>query len=126
MVSVSLCAAGFLGVFQSVGSVVLHATEPPRCLQTVVSIVQFPCVQRSFWDEFKLWCLQGSRQAGDQLLICLVYSRSLGVPQAVVSVTLSAVGLLGWYRIWCFQGSRLARILPQQKGLDKREGYLVG
>ena len=86
MVSVSLCAAELQGGFQSVGLVALHATEPPGGLQTVVSVAQLPCVQRSSWDAFKLWCLQGNRQAGDQLLSCPVCSRSPGMPQAVVSV----------------------------------------
>ena len=86
VVSVSLCAAELPGGFQSVGSVALHATEPLGDLQTVVSVIQLPCVQRSSWDAFKLWCLQGSRQAGDQLLSCPVRTKSSGMLQAVVSV----------------------------------------
>ena len=53
MVSVSLCTADFQGSFQSVGSVALHATEPPGDLQILVSAVQLPCVQRSSWNTFK-------------------------------------------------------------------------
>ena len=56
MVSVSLCAAELQGGFHSVGSVALHATDSPGSLQTVVSVIQLPCVQRSSWDAFKLWC----------------------------------------------------------------------
>jgi hypothetical protein len=36
VVSVSVCAAEIQGGFVSVGSVALHATEPPGGLQTVV------------------------------------------------------------------------------------------
>ena len=87
MSSVSLCAAELQGGFQSVESVDLHVAEPPQCLQNVVLIAQLPCVQRSSWDAFKLWCLQGSRQASDQLLssLCAAH-RYPEMPQAVVSV----------------------------------------
>jgi hypothetical protein len=95
VVSVSLSETELQGDFQTVGSVALHAIEPPGGLKTVVSIAQLPCVQRTYWDTFKLCCLQGNQQARDQLLSCPVCSRSLGMPQAVVSVTLSAVDLLG-------------------------------
>ena len=66
VVSVSLCAAELQGGFHSVGSVALHVTEPLGGLQIVVLVAQVPCVQRNSWDAFKLWYLQGSRQAGDQ------------------------------------------------------------
>ena len=87
VVSVSLCAAELQGGFQSVGSVVLHSTEPPGGLQTVVSVAQLPCVQRNSWDAFKLWCLQGSIKAGNQLLSCPTHRRSPRLPQTVVSVS---------------------------------------
>jgi hypothetical protein len=47
------------------------------------------------------------------------------MPQAVVSVTLSAVDLLGWLRIWYLQGSRLISSLSQQKGQNilKLQGH---
>jgi hypothetical protein len=80
VVSVSLCAADLPGVFQSVRSVAFYATE------AVVSLAQLPCVKRNSLDAFKLWCLQGSRQASDQFLSCPVCSRSPGIPQAEVSV----------------------------------------
>jgi hypothetical protein len=86
MVSVSLCAAELQGSFQSVWSITLHATKLLGDLQTGVSIVQLPCVQKSSWDGFKLWCLQRSRQAGDQLLSCPANSTYSGMCQAVVSV----------------------------------------
>jgi hypothetical protein len=40
---------------------------PGGGLQTVVLVAQFSWVQNNSWDAFKLWCLQRSRQAGDQL-----------------------------------------------------------
>jgi hypothetical protein len=58
--------------------------SPPGGLQTVVFIAQLPCVQKSSWDSFKLWCLQESRQTG---LSCPVCSRSPVMPLTVVSVT---------------------------------------
>ena len=85
MVSFSLCAAELQEGFQSVGSVALHDTEPSGGLQTVMLVAQLPCVQRNPWDAFKLCCLQGSTQAGDQLLNCAVCSRSPGRSLAVVS-----------------------------------------
>ena len=85
VVSFSLCASELQGGFQSVGSVALCATEPPGGLQTVMLVAQLPCVQRNPWDAFKLCCLQGSTQAGDQLLNCAVCSRSPGRSLAVVS-----------------------------------------
>ena len=45
VVSFSLCAAELQGGFQSVGSVVVDTTEPPGCLQTVVSVSRLPRVQ---------------------------------------------------------------------------------
>jgi hypothetical protein len=81
LVSVSSCAAELLGGFQSVGSVTLHASGPPGDLQTVVSVAQLCCIQRSSWHSFKLCCLQGNRKAGDQLLC--------------------AADLLGCLRLWC-------------------------
>ena len=66
MVSVSLCAE-LPESFQSVESVALHATEPLGGLQTGVCC-PFALCTGSSWDTFKLWCLQGSRPAGDQLL----------------------------------------------------------
>ena len=83
MVSVSLCDPGG---FQSVGSVALHASQPQRGLQTVVSVSQLSYVKRSSWNAFKLWFLHGNRQAGDQLLSCPVHSRSPEMLQDVVSV----------------------------------------
>jgi hypothetical protein len=38
----------------SVGSVALHLVGPLESLQAVVSVAQLPCVQRNFWDAFKL------------------------------------------------------------------------
>lgn len=46
VISVSLCATELWGLFQSVGSVTLHVTEPLGGVQTVVCIAQFPSVQR--------------------------------------------------------------------------------
>ena len=72
LVPFSVCVAEHKEDFQSVWPVLLHALEPPGGLQIAVTLAQLPCVQRSSWDAFKLWCLQGSRQAGDQLLSCSV------------------------------------------------------
>jgi hypothetical protein len=103
VVSVSLCAAELLGGFQSVRSVIKHATEILGCLQVVMSsgeqtswwsVAQLPCVQQISWDA-----------SG-----CVV-----SYPTA-----LSAEDLLGWLRIWYLHGSRLASSLPQQKGLCRR------
>jgi hypothetical protein len=60
-----------------------------------------------------VWCLQGSRQAGNQLLSCPVCSRFLRILQAVVSDALSASELLGCLRIWCLLGNRLVSTLSQ-------------
>jgi hypothetical protein len=49
-------------------------------------VAQLPCAHRSSWDAFKLCCLQGSRQAGDQLFSCPMHNRSPVMPRAVVSV----------------------------------------
>lgn len=68
------------GDFQSFGSVALLAIVPPGGLQTV-SIAQLPCVQRTSWDAFKLWCPG-----------C---SESPGMSPVVVSDALGAADLLG-------------------------------
>ena len=82
LVPFSVCVAEHKEDFQSVWPVLLHALEPPGGLQIAVTLAQLPCVQRSSWDAFKLWCLQGSREAG-------------------CSVALCAADLLGCLRLWC-------------------------
>ena len=101
MVSVSLCAAEFQGGFQSVVSVSLHAIDSSAGLHTLVSDVQLPSIQRSSWDAFNLWCLQGSIEADYQLLGCLVCSRSPWMSQASVSVALWAADFLVCLCLWC-------------------------
>ena len=98
-------------------------------LQILLSVAHLPTVQMSSpWDAFKLWCLQGSRHAGDQFLgflgvadflgcqLLCVQQISLDVSVCSVSClnALSTVDLLGWFRIWCLQGSILASRLSQQ------------
>ena len=56
LVPFSVCVAEHKEDFQSVWPVLLHALEPPGGLQIAVSLAQLPCVQRSSWDAFKLWC----------------------------------------------------------------------
>lgn len=85
MISISLYAAELQGGFQSVGSVTLNATEYPGGLLMVVAVAQLLGVQRNSWDALKFCCLQGSRQANDQLLSCSVCSRFPGMLQAVLS-----------------------------------------
>ena len=85
------------GGFKSFGSVVLYSTDPPGGLQTVMSIAQLPFIQRSSWDSCKVWCLQGSIQAGNQLLCCIVCSKS-----PWMSVNLWAVDLLRFLKLWCW------------------------
>jgi hypothetical protein len=88
MCSISLCVAELQGGFHSVGSFVIHATEPPGGLQTVVFVAQLLCVQNNSWGAFKLLCLQRSLKAGNQLLQCSVCFRFPEMPQAVVSFAL--------------------------------------
>ena len=71
-----------------------HRTPFPDCG------VHLPCVQRNSWDAFKLWCLQGSKLAGNQLLSCPECSRSPGMPQYVVSSGEKARQQIEeWYRV---------------------------
>ena len=86
MFSVFLCAAELQEGFQSIMSVALCAIEPLGGLQSEVSVAQLLCVQRRSWDAFSLWYLQGSIQAGNQLLSCAVHNRCSGMSQAVMSV----------------------------------------
>ena len=85
VVSVLLCASELQGSFQSVRSIAMHTTEPLGGLQTGVYGPVALCT-KEFLGTFKLWCLQGSRKASDQLLSCPVRTKSSGMLQAVVSV----------------------------------------
>ena len=74
VIFVSVCEAELQGGFQFARSVALNATDPQGDLQMVVSVAQSPWIQKNSCDTFKLCYLQGSRQAGDQLLSFLVCS----------------------------------------------------
>jgi hypothetical protein len=49
-----LCAEELQGGFQSLVSVVLDVVEHLGSLQTLVLAIQLFCVQRNYWDAFKL------------------------------------------------------------------------
>jgi len=58
-------------------------------------------ITENSWHAFKLWCLQGSREAGDHLLNCPICSNLLGCLSAVVQVAQCTADFLGWLRLWC-------------------------
>ena len=87
LVSVFLCAAELHGGFQFVG---------------LMSVTQLLYVQRSYWDAFKLWCLQGSIQACDVCCsVALGAAHLLNCLRLWCWIALSAEDLLGWLRTWC-------------------------
>ena len=106
VVSVPLCAAELPGVFWSVGSLALHATEPLGGLQTVVSVAQLPCVQRS------CGIFRGVDQLVTSYSVALCASDLLGCPRLWCQTALRAKDLLGWseYGVNCSECSRSSRM----------------